>query len=100
MPNTIGTAVTIPPAMRRSRANRSSATPGNSEFAAEVIPKTEPSMATLAEMLVAQLSLAVQAPDARTDCCPHLLPRLGRRLPRILDPSQSRVVTQHRTRLG
>ena len=68
--NSSGAATTNTPATMFTIANRSSATPGNSELDAVVAARNVPTTTSPVEMFVAQLSPAVHAPDPVTGC-PH-----------------------------
>lgn len=63
MPKIKGANETTMPAAMLTMANRSRATPGNSVLVAAVTVRTELTMTTPVEMLVAQLSPSVQAPE-------------------------------------
>ncbi|SRR5580704_19122099 len=72
MLNANGVAVMIVMAARLSSSKRPRSTPGNSALAAVVTLKAVASMPITGAMLVAQLSLAVQAPLAATMYCQYL----------------------------
>ena len=60
-----GDAAMIPPAMMFTITKRSTATPGKKAVTAVVVPRTVPITEMTVVMFVAQLSLSVQAPEAR-----------------------------------
>jgi hypothetical protein len=71
--NSTGAATTNTPATMFTIVNRSSATPGKSEFVAVVAARNVPTTTSPVEMFVAQLSPAVHAPDPITGCRHHAL---------------------------
>ena len=68
MPKIRGANETTMPAAMLTMANRSRETPGKSVLVAAVTLKTEATATRPVEMLVAQLSPSVQAPEATMGC--------------------------------